>query len=229
MSRFNNVPHSGGAQESQEGPSNPALDGSSPPGDPVLLQGVEPPYDPLTLPGFEGAVMDPLSEAQLKSEAARKVFEAGDAAAEPWMDDYWDLLGEGWSWRQAVYMLWEAQPSQNRTPKTQGELATEILGLTSDRVIRTWKADNPAIMARIAKLTASALGKARSRVIRALIESASSANYRAHADRKLFLEMTGDYKKSETIRVGAMVPDDLEEMTEDDLRALAYEPGEGRG
>ena len=235
LNQSDEVAQSGGERDRREGPSNPALDGSSPPGDPVLVQAVEPPLGPphggevLVLPGFDGAVLDPLSEAQLRSEQARAIFEAGEEAAEPWMDDYWALLGEGWSWRQVVYMLWEAQPPQGRIPKTQGELATEVLGLTSDRVIRTWKAENPAIAARIAKLTASALSKARSRVIRALIESAASANYRAHADRKLFLEMTGDYQKKQTILAGAVVPDDLEEMDEEDLRALAYEPGKGGG
>jgi len=169
------------------------------------------------LPGFEGAVLDPLSEAQLRSEAARAIFEAGAEAAEPWMGDYWALLAEGWTWRQAVYMLWEAQPAEGRAPKTQGALAVEVLGLTSDRVIRTWKAENPAMGARIARLTASALGKARARVIRALIESAASANYRAHADRKLFLEMSGDYVPRQTLRVGPVMPDEMEEMSEEEL------------
>jgi len=242
-----------------ENPSHPARAGSPSPGDPapVLRRGVEP-IAPETgvmsgegqvvqssalrqaqgdspvvgvqvLPGFEGAVLDPLSEAQLRSEAARAIFEAGAEAAEPWMGDYWALLAEGWTWRQAVYMLWEAQPAEGRAPKTQGALAVEVLGLTSDRVIRTWKAENPAMGARIARLTASALGKARARVIRALIESAASANYRAHADRKLFLEMSGDYVPRQTLRVGPVMPDEMEEMSEEELRALAYEPGEGSG
>jgi len=168
------------------------------------------------------AAMDALSEAQMRSAAAREVFEAAEDAS-PWMNDYWELIAEGWAWRQAVLMLWEAQPARARTPKTQIELATTVLGLTSDRVISGWKQDNPAMAARIARLTVSAVSKARAEVIAALIESASDANPRSHADRKMVLEMTGDYVPKMKMGVGTLR--DLEEASTEDLMALAQLPG----
>ena len=116
------------------------------PGDTALPQ-------PVPFPGME-AVLNPLDEAQLKSAAARRLFEASEHA-DAWLDQYWDLVAEGWSWRQAVYMLWASQP-QPRTPKTQWDLATQVLGLTSDRVIREWR-QIPGFETRVMKLTASAL------------------------------------------------------------------------
>ncbi len=174
------------------------------------------------LPGMEAA-LDPLSEAQIRSERARRVFEVEEQAG-PWLDDYWALISGGWTWRQAVYMIWEAQPPRSRTPKTQSELATMVLGLTSDRMISKWKQDNPAMSARIAKLTVSALAKARAQVIAALAESAKSSNPRSHADRRMFLEMTGDYVPRQKVDFGAVLPDDLSEMDSDDLRAVINVP-----
>ena len=176
---------------------------------------------PQVLPGMEAA-LDALSEAQMRSAAARAIFEVAEEAS-PWMNDYWELIAEGWAWRQAVLMLWEAQPAKARVPKTQIELAVNVLGLTSDRVVSGWKQDNPAMAARIARLTVSAVGKARAEVIAALIESASDANPRSHADRKMVLEMTGDYVPKAKIGVGTL--DDLERASTEDLVALAQLPG----
>ena len=74
------------------------------------------------LPGMEGAV-DVVAEAQLRSAAARRIFEesapqgqAGQEGWAEWMGEYWALVGEGWGWRQAVYMLWASQPRQGRWP-----------------------------------------------------------------------------------------------------------------
>jgi hypothetical protein len=175
-----------------------------------------------TLPGMDGEA-DALTEAQLRSRKARRVFEAQHDAG-PWMDDYWDLLEEGWSWRQAVFMLWAAQPADQRRPRYQHELATEVLGLTSDRVISQWKAENPAMQTRIKALTASALAKARSEIYAALIESASDPNPRSHSDRKLALEMLGDYVKRQEVGVVAGEVADWSEVSEEDLASIAQLP-----
>lgn len=169
------------------------------------------------LPGFEPGEPDPLIEARQRSEEARRIFEASEDA-EPWMDDYWALLAEGWTWRQAVYMIWASQPPGRRQPKTQMELATRFLGLTSDRAIRDWKANNPAFDARIARLTASVLVKFRAEVFDALRSVAGSNNPRAHADRKMFLEMTGDYVRRQTVSLDL---DDVEGASTEDLVAMA--------
>jgi len=176
-----------------------------------------------SLPGMEGA-LNPRDEAQMRSDRARAIFEAADEVS-PWMDDYWALIGEGWPWRQAIYMVWSSLPKDQRVPRTQYDLAREVLGLTSDRQIREWRDKNPAMDARIAKLAASALGKARAEIYEALIQSASKADPRAHSDRKLALEMLGDYVPKQVMSVGPVVAEDLEEMETEDLVALAQVPG----
>ena len=184
------------------------------------------------LPGMEAA-LNPVDEAQIKADLARQVFEAslrdedGQALdADLWVDDYFALLAEGWPWRVAVYMLWASLPGDRRQPRTQAELATQYLGLTSDRVIRTWKQNNPAIEVRIRKLEKSALMKGRGRVLQALIDAASNPSPRAATDRKLYFEMTGDYVPRQRVDHGLALPDDLSKMSEQELRAMASEPGE---
>jgi hypothetical protein len=176
-----------------------------------------------SLPGFEGYI-NPLDEARLRSDEAREIFEAKYGSA-PWMEDYWTLCGEGWPWRQAAYINWASQPRDRRSPATQGELATQELGLTSDRVIRKWRSENPAVDVRIRALTISQLAKARSEVFMALIEAASNPNPRCHADRKMALEMLGDYVPKQRVLVGDILPDDLSQVEEGDLRALVSTPG----
>jgi len=175
-----------------------------------------------SLPGMEG-LPDPLDAAQLRAEEARSVFEARWGNT-PWMDDYFSLLAEGWDWRQAAYIVWACQPKASRIPATQQEFAVSI-GLTTDRTIRKWRDNNPAIDERIHELTASALMKARAEVFGALIASATSPSPRACTDRKLFLELTGDYSRDQVIRIGAALPDDLAELSAEELRALARTPG----
>jgi len=176
------------------------------------------------LPGFEEGQLNPLAEAQVRSAEARRIFEVQEGY-QPWMQDYWRLVEEGWPWRQAVFMLWSALPVSKRTPRTQAELATEVLGLTTDRVIRDWK-QNPAMDAEIAKLAASALAKHRPEIYAALIESASNPNPRAHADRRLALEMLGDYdpKIGLTLMQGQAAAEDLSDLSDEELRALERGP-----
>jgi len=177
------------------------------------------------LPGMEGAA-DPVAEAQLRSEAARRIFEEVEGGEAVWMAEYWSLVAEGWPWRQAVYMLWASQPREGRWPKTQEALATEVLGLGSDRRIREWRANNPAMDVRVAKLSASALGKARAEIYEALINAASNPDPRAHSDRRLALEMMGDYVPRQRFDVGPVAPDEMGEMTTEELAALAHGPGQ---
>ena len=159
------------------------------------------------------------SEDEIWAEKVRRIFELDEDGA-PWMEDYWTLRAEGWSPRQAIYIIWASQPADRRQPKTQQELATQVLGLSSDRAIRRWREKNPAIEARIARLTVSALAKARAEIYAALIAAASNPNPRAHADRKLALEMLGDYVQRQTVGIGISLPDDLERMSTEELKAL---------
>lgn len=181
-----------------------------------------------SLDGMEG-VVDALTEAQLRSAEARRVFEGclGEEYQAVDMEEYWRLVGEGWPWRQAVFILWAAMPREQRRPSTQGELATEVLGLASDRVIREWKGENPALDAEVAKVAAGALMRHRPEVYRALIESASNPSPRAHADRKLALELMGDYdpKLGLTLRREEPRAEDLSRLSDEELMALEAGPG----
>jgi hypothetical protein len=172
-----------------------------------------------SLPGMEGEI-DERTEAQLRAEEARRTFEAryGEQA---WMEDYWELLAEGWDWRKAVYIVWASLPREQRVPGTQLELARKVLGLTSDRRIREWKASNPALEQRVKGLTISALEKARADIIAALIESASDPNPRCTTDRRMALEILDIYKSEATLRVGEALPEDLVGMSEEELAKLA--------
>lgn len=177
-----------------------------------------------SLPGMTGEISE-RTVAQLRAERARQVFEAryGD---QPWMDEYWELLGEGWDWRKAMYIVWASLPSEQRVPQTQRELATQVLGLSSDRVIRDWRANNPALEQRVKGLTISALEKARADIVAALIESASNPNPRCTTDRRMALEILDIYKSEATLRVGEALPEDLKRMSEEELAALARGVGE---
>ena len=178
-----------------------------------------------SLEGMEG-VPDALTEAQVRSEEARRIFEGcvGDEYQAVDMTEYWRLVGAGWRWRQAVFILWSAMPRDQRTPKTQAELATEVLGLASDRVIREWKG-NPALDAEVAKVASGALMRHRPEIYRALVEAASNPSPRANSDRRLALEMLGDYQPKQRLAVGPDLPDDLSELDAGELRMLASLPG----
>jgi len=182
----------------------------------------------VTLPTMEAWAEEFEDDAQRRSEAARAVFETSEGAAE-WMTDYWQLLAEGWPWRLAVYMLWVSQPKDRRHPATQGELARQVLGLTSDRAIREWREKNPAMEARTAKLAASVLSKARADIYQALITAASNPSPRANADRKLALEMLGDYVPRQQLALGVATVETVQELSTEELAAIAHEPSEGDG
>jgi hypothetical protein len=176
------------------------------------------------LAAADSPAMSP-EQALLISNAARQALADGSAedparTAQPWLDDYRELLEHGWPWRVACYIAWRSAPRRNsdgteRWPKTQGELAREVLGLESDRVIRTWRERNPGIEAAIAMVKAKALFEHRRDVFNALVTSASNPSHKNHTDRKLFLEMTGDYTpRQETITKNQAVPFAADEYNE---------------
>jgi hypothetical protein len=174
------------------------------------------------LPGMEAA-SNPYDAAQVQSERARLMFE-NDLDAGAWLDDYFALQAEGWSWRQAVYIIWASQPKADRVPSTEVELATQILGLTSARAIRQWKQENPQLELRIRKLQLAELGRHRAEVLAALIESATNPSYRNFRDRDLYLKITGDYTPKELLQVGAATEAELGTASAEELEALASIP-----
>jgi hypothetical protein len=139
-----------------------------------------------------------------------------------WFADYVRLKELGFMWRVAAYIAWEASPRGKRWPESMALLATEVLGLKSPRVIYTWRKKNPAIDEIIAVMQTEPLYEHRRDVIEAMIEVASSRDYKGHSDRKLFFEMIGDYVPRAQVDVGkkSLTEDDLSELSDEELRRL---------
>lgn len=130
-------------------------------------------------------------EAERLSEVARVAL--GNLPELPgWYEEYLKMTQKGWPWRVAAYIAWASTPKIHRSPKTQIEFATQVLGLNSDRQIIKWKV-RPAVMEMISALQVAPMLQHRADVLDALIVSASDPDYKSHADRKLYLEITGDY------------------------------------
>lgn len=110
-----------------------------------------------------------------------------------WADDFYYLLDHGWQWRIAVYIAWAASPRIGRYPETQEALANNILGLTSDRQIATWRKKNPTIDVIIALMQSIPMMTYRRDIFQALAISASDPSHKASADRRTALTISGDY------------------------------------
>lgn len=153
---------------------------------------------PLELEEMESG-QQPLSpeEIRLRSETARMALNHADVA---WKDEYLNLVEGGWNWRVAAYIAWASTPKDGRIPKTQDELATQHLSLTSDRQISEWRRKNPSIDQMIASLQSSPLWEHRASYYKALDKGAKKAgdDYKFYKHLQLALELLGDYvSKSE--------------------------------
>ena len=157
---------------------------------------------------------DPLQDGALSATLQ------GDEAS--WFEQYRMLLDNGWPWRVACYIAWEASPRIRRWPKTQHELATQVLGLTGARAIATWRKRNPNIDEVIATMQAAPLMEHRADILNALWQAASDKDHRNNPDRKLALEMMGDYvpKAKVDISRGSDL-DDLATLSEEELKRMA--------
>lgn len=174
-------------------------------------------------------------EARLISEAARKGLEArasigpihadGRKVKEPgWYRDYLRLIEQGWPWRVACYMAWASSPKVERWPARLNDLAKDVLGLKSARVIYTWRKNYPSLDTIVGMMQGAPLWEHRRDVLDALVEMASKPDYKSHNDRKLFLEMTGDYTPKSMLGVGkAGKSGEIVEMSDDALRLWAGE------
>ncbi len=143
----------------------------------------------------------PATPGQAESRSAHAVFETMVKDAAVWLDDYYQLRSEGWDWRKAAYIAWASSLATDRWPKTQKDLASNVLGLKSDRTIQKWREDDRGIDDRVAKLQIEPLMRHRRDVIEALISVASSHDPKAASDRRVFLEMVGDYKPKSAMAV----------------------------
>ena len=161
------------------------------------------------------------------ADDGERLKEVGSRDAEPkWMELYRRLRESGWAWRVAVYMAWAAQPKRYRWPETQEELATRCLGLNSDRAIATWRKKNPSIDETVTMLQGSIIFDALPDAMQAMVDVATTANYKGHNDRKLMFEMSGLYVPSskltaEMIKRLKKGDGDEREMSTDELREIA--------
>lgn len=116
-----------------------------------------------------------------------------------WADVYQNLLNANVRPRIAAFVAWATMPKKYRWPETQEKLAIDVLGLTSDRAIATWRKKYPEIDMMISELQAEAMLEYRPGAFHALGTVASDPSYRANPDRRLFFEMTRDYTPRQKI------------------------------
>jgi len=164
-------------------------------------------------------------EALERSQAAQRVWERrgierpADSDAPSWMAVYWWLREQGWSWRKATYMAWEASPRVNRWPGTVEELATDVLGLTSARQIYKWR-ENPTLLETIAQLKISPLMAHLPEVWAAFLKVAKTSDYKSIPAMKMAFEMAGIYEQRVVHRSEEGRPD-LSKMSYEEL--IAYQ------
>ena len=142
----------------------------------------------------------------------------GGEVAYDWYPRYEYLTRLGWPWRVAVYIAWSTMPKKYRVPDTQDKLAVELLGLTSDRVIMTWKQRHPQIEQIIRDFAADPLLAHLGEVMSALAASAANPSHRNYQDRKVFLEMTNKYRPQQDVTVRTEI-DDASDLSRLDERA----------
>ena len=160
-------------------------------------------------------------EARLISETARGKFIQRSEPAQPeWFKDFLMLREQGWPWRVACYIAWASSPRNSRWPATLAELATEVLGLTTPRVVYTWRQKYASINTTISMMQTAPLWEHRRDVIEALVKMAKDPDYKSFNDRKLYLEMVGDYTPKSKLELGKSKGGDIDELSDDELRAL---------
>ena len=167
------------------------------------------------------------AEVKARSENARKLLDSGEYWKESddppsWLEHYFKLREMKFSWRVACYIAWASSPKVNRWPDTQAELAEKVLGLSSPRQITEWRKKDPRIDDAIAMLQAAPLWEHRADIYEALVEVATDPDYKGHSDRKLALELLGDYVPRSRMDLGKAADDDeAKSMTDEELRKYA--------
>lgn len=174
-------------------------------------------------------------DALLAARLAKPAPEFTEATPEPvaWEVFYRELLQERgpdgrarWDWRKALYIAWSCVPTGQRWPKYEYELASDFLGLTNTRTIRQWKQRDPEIEERIASGPKRLLLQHVADVLEALVAVATQWDAKAHPDRKLFLELTGQYKPAGKLALtgedgGPVDYREVSELTDDELVRIA--------
>ena len=154
-----------------------------------------------------GFTAPPAAPGQAESRKGKAALDALLTATEPpeWKALYEQLLNERnerdgyvigprWDWRKALYIAWSVVPKARRQPATEEELAV-LLNLKNTRTIRMWKQKFPEIEERIAKLPKQLLMTHLSEVYDTLVAVATMPIPAAYSDRRLYLELVGEYQQ----------------------------------
>lgn len=141
----------------------------------------------------------PATPGQAASRASWRELQ-GATKKPAWWSDYLairEAFPHFKNWRIWVYIAWAGSPATSRDPRTLEELAERVLGCTS-RVVRKWRAadwgDRPGVDEAVAWVQAAPLMAHRRDVYEALVTVARMPDPKAHSDRRLFLELSGDYR-----------------------------------
>ena len=168
----------------------------------------------LQLDGFADLIKDaeeggqdqkPLTMAEVRERemAARQAlgdrFLSEDAPS--WAERYHELMLSNIPWRVAAFVAWSTAPKYLRWPKTQDDLAREVLGLTSDRRIVEWRRKYPYIDQMIASLQTSIMLDYIPGSIEASGKVASQADYKATPERRLLWEAVGIIEKTSKVSI----------------------------
>lgn len=187
-------------------------------------------------------------DALLAARKAKPEPEWEAASPEPvaWEEMYYELLEERidvpqpdgsaksqprWDWRKALYIAWHCVPASKRWPKYEIQLI-DLLGLANTRTIRQWKAKDPEIEERIAAGPKKLLGEHVADVLEALVTVAKQPDAKSYQDRKLFLEITGQYKPTGKMELTGEDGEPIEfkrasELTDEELANIAAGGGPG--
>lgn len=163
-------------------------------------------------------------DLRVMAEAAKEALKKENIPFEKavrWLDTFQELLNVGWRWQVAAFVAWASTPKRKRWPRTQEELAVEVLGLASDRAIANWRKKNPAIDELIGILQGNAMLEGRADAIDALLESAATDSYRNQPDRRLLFQLTGDLVEKSEVGVTNPLTQDNNKLSDAALLAKA--------
>ena len=142
-----------------------------------------------------------------------------------WADVFHQLINAGWKWKLAAFAAWSSVPKEFRVPKTLDELATDVLGLSSPRVIFTWRKKYPSLDQVIADLQNAEMLEDRADVLHTLKHMAKQKDYKNFKYTQIYLEMIGAYvpttKLAAELKRRGVTSDDLADMSDEELRMLA--------
>lgn len=149
----------------------------------------------LDLPDEQPSAGLSTEDVLIRAQVARDKLEGGEAwptgtDIPKWFENYLRLVHTGWPWRVACYVAWLAMPKP-RKPKTQLELARDVLGLSSDRQLSVWMSKNPAIPAMVQDLRVGLIFEDLGEIVAAGVAVAKRRDYKSKGDRELIYKMTG--------------------------------------